>query len=58
MITLVSFISPYKKDRDGVRALVDKGDFIEVRKGRERAKMDRMDVGDAISMNACMRLID
>lgn len=29
-ITICSFISPYKKDRDGVRALHAAGDFIEV----------------------------
>ena len=30
IITLTSFVSPYKKDRDHVRALMDDGDFIEV----------------------------
>lgn len=30
LITLVSFISPYKKDRDFVRSLVSRGEFIEV----------------------------
>jgi len=30
VITLVSFISPYKKDRDAVRQLMPDGDFIEV----------------------------
>ncbi|KAK3232826.1 Adenylyl-sulfate kinase 2, chloroplastic [Cymbomonas tetramitiformis] len=30
VITLVSFISPYIKDRDAVRAKVDAGEFIEV----------------------------
>lgn len=30
VITLVSFISPYKRDRDAVRALMPDGDFIEV----------------------------
>ncbi len=29
-IVITSFISPYKKDRDAVRALLEKGDFIEV----------------------------
>ena len=29
-ITLSSFVSPYRADRDGVRALMDDGDFIEV----------------------------
>jgi len=29
-ITLTAFISPYRKDRDNVRALVDNGRFIEV----------------------------
>jgi adenylylsulfate kinase len=30
IITLTAFISPYKKDRDGVRALLKDGEFIEV----------------------------
>lgn len=30
VITLVSFISPYRKDRDRVRERVAKGDFLEV----------------------------
>ena len=30
MLTLVSFISPYKRDRDSVRGRCDAGDFIEV----------------------------
>lgn len=30
MITLTAFISPFRKDRDRVRALVEKGDFFEV----------------------------
>ena len=30
VITLVSFISPYRGDRDAVRALMPEGDFIEV----------------------------
>mmetsp|Transcript_44459 Transcript_44459/g.74170 ORF Transcript_44459/g.74170 Transcript_44459/m.74170 type:complete len:270 (+) Transcript_44459:74-883(+) len=30
VITLVSFISPYKQDRDAVRALLPEGDFVEI----------------------------
>ena len=30
LITLTSFISPYRHDRDGVRALMDREDFLEV----------------------------
>lgn len=30
VITLSSFVSPYRADRDGVRELMDDGDFIEV----------------------------
>lgn len=30
LITLSSFVSPYKADRDAVRELMDEGDFIEV----------------------------
>eukprot|EP00899_Mesostigma_viride_P010622 jgi/Mesvir1/19561/Mv07033-RA.1 len=30
VVTIVSFISPYRKDRDLVRALLKKGEFIEV----------------------------
>jgi adenylylsulfate kinase len=30
IVVFTSFISPYRADRDGVRALVDAGDFIEV----------------------------
>ncbi|MCA9100950.1 MAG: adenylyl-sulfate kinase [Pirellulales bacterium] len=30
IITLTAFISPYRADRDGARALQDEGDFIEV----------------------------
>src|SRR5438874_561829 len=30
LIVLVSFISPYKKDRDAARALMPAGDFIEI----------------------------
>lgn len=30
LVTLVAFISPYRKDRDAARALQRKGDFIEV----------------------------
>src|SRR5205085_11130433 len=30
LIVLVSFISPYKKDRDAVRALMPAGDFVEI----------------------------
>src|SRR4051812_45862634 len=30
MVTLTAFISPYKKDRDAVRALLKDGEFIEV----------------------------
>src|SRR3984885_7861657 len=30
VIVITSFISPYKKDRDGVRALMKPGEFVEV----------------------------
>lgn len=30
VITLSSFVSPYRSDRDEVRALLDKGEFLEV----------------------------
>ncbi len=30
LITLTAFISPYRRDRDGVRAMMPAGDFIEV----------------------------
>jgi adenylylsulfate kinase len=30
IITLTAFISPYKKDRDAVRALLKEGEFVEV----------------------------
>jgi adenylylsulfate kinase len=30
LITLTSFVSPYRKDRDGVRALMAEGEFLEV----------------------------
>ncbi|MBT4501142.1 MAG: adenylyl-sulfate kinase [Gemmatimonadetes bacterium] len=30
IITLSSFVSPYQRDRDHVRALMDEGDFLEV----------------------------
>jgi bifunctional enzyme CysN/CysC len=30
LIVLVSFISPFRSERDGVRSLVDDGDFLEV----------------------------
>jgi adenylylsulfate kinase len=30
LIAMTSFISPYRADRDGVRALMAKGDFVEV----------------------------
>jgi adenylylsulfate kinase len=30
VVVFTSFISPYRADRDGVRALLDGGDFIEV----------------------------
>ena len=30
VITIVSFISPYKADRDAVRARLESGDFVEV----------------------------
>ena len=30
MVTLTAFISPYRADRDQVRALMQPGDFIEV----------------------------
>jgi adenylylsulfate kinase len=30
VITIASFISPYRRDRDAVRALMNAGDFIEV----------------------------
>ena len=29
-LVITSFISPYRKDRDNVRALVEKGNFLEV----------------------------
>ena len=29
-LTLASFVSPYREDRDGVRALMDEGDFVEI----------------------------
>lgn len=29
-LTLASFVSPYREDRDGVRALMDTGDFVEI----------------------------
>jgi len=31
VICITSLISPYQKDRDACRALLPKGDFIEVR---------------------------
>lgn len=30
LITLTSFVSPYRADRDAVRALMDEGDFFEI----------------------------
>ncbi len=30
LITLSSFVSPYKADRDAVRELMDEGDFVEI----------------------------
>ncbi len=30
LVTLVAFISPYRKDRDGARSIQEQGDFIEV----------------------------
>lgn len=30
LVTLTAFISPYRRDRDGVRAMFSAGDFIEV----------------------------
>src|SRR5215212_2538175 len=30
LIVIVSFISPYRKDRNAVRAMMPKGDFVEV----------------------------
>lgn len=30
LITLTAFISPYRSDRDGIRARLSKGDFVEV----------------------------
>jgi adenylylsulfate kinase len=30
VITIVSFISPYRRDRDAVRAMMNRGDFVEV----------------------------
>jgi adenylylsulfate kinase len=30
LVTLVAFISPYRKDRDAARAMQNKGDFVEV----------------------------
>jgi adenylylsulfate kinase len=30
VLTLASFISPYKKDRDAIRAKMEEGDFIEI----------------------------
>ena len=30
LVTLTAFVSPYRSDRDAVRALLDPGDFIEV----------------------------
>ncbi len=30
MVVLTSFISPYRKDRDAARALLDPGDFMEI----------------------------
>ncbi|MXX41076.1 MAG: adenylyl-sulfate kinase, partial [Gemmatimonadetes bacterium] len=29
-LTLASFVSPYRADRDGVRALMAEGDFVEI----------------------------
>ncbi len=30
ILTISSFVSPYRKDRDGVRGMLDPGDFLEV----------------------------
>ena len=30
MVTLTSFISPYRQDRDAVREIMEPGDFVEV----------------------------
>ncbi len=30
LLTLTAFISPYRRDRDGVRAMLNDGDFVEV----------------------------
>lgn len=30
IVTLTGFISPYRRDRDGVRATLDAGDFVEI----------------------------
>lgn len=30
LVTLTAFVSPYRRDRDAVRAMLDPGDFVEV----------------------------
>lgn len=30
VVTLSAFVSPYRRDRDGVRSLLEKGEFVEV----------------------------
>lgn len=42
-IVLTAFISPYRADRDGVRALMDEGDFVEVYVECDLATCERRD---------------
>ena len=43
VITMTAFISPFKKDRDQVRKLVDEGDFIEIFCNADLAKCEERD---------------
>lgn len=44
LMTLVSFISPFREDRDNARQLIDSGDFIEVFVDTELAVAEQRDV--------------
>jgi adenylylsulfate kinase len=44
VIVMTSFISPYRADRDGVRAIMDRGDFVEVHVAADVATCEGRDV--------------
>ena len=56
-ITVTAFISPYKQDRDNVRAILEDGEFIEVYTKCSVEECEKRDLKDCIRKHALEKFL-